>query len=212
VQLEAELYDLLEKRAVFFARRQLDALKREAEAQAPEETRALDYNDTLEDFELPNAVGTPVRLSSLLRAGPVVILVFRGCWSERDRHRVKTLDQLSPQFSRRGMTCTTLSPVVPVRCLFAAERDGISLEMISDVGAIITRRLASTQMVAPSALWGLRRLGVDVPRVYGLERPSLPTPCLAVVDTDARLKFLHSFGPRDARDIQVFTSLIESPC
>jgi AhpC/TSA family protein len=32
------------------------------------------------DFELPDADGTPVRLSSLLALGPVVLTFYRGVW------------------------------------------------------------------------------------------------------------------------------------
>ena len=41
---------------------------------------ALRVGDHAPDFELPNADGTPVKLSSLLAGGPVVLSFYRGVW------------------------------------------------------------------------------------------------------------------------------------
>jgi hypothetical protein len=44
------------------------------------ERSALRVGDRAPDFELPNAVGSPVRLSSLLERGPAVVTFYRGGW------------------------------------------------------------------------------------------------------------------------------------
>ena len=41
---------------------------------------ALRVGDRAPDFELPDANGTPVRLSRLLPSGPVVLSFYRGVW------------------------------------------------------------------------------------------------------------------------------------
>lgn len=41
---------------------------------------ALRAGDRAPDFELPNAVGTPVTLSGLLARGPAVVTFYRGGW------------------------------------------------------------------------------------------------------------------------------------
>lgn len=42
--------------------------------------QSLKPGDLAPDFELPNAVGTMLRLSSLLEKGPVVVTFYRGAW------------------------------------------------------------------------------------------------------------------------------------
>ena len=42
--------------------------------------RALKTGDYAPDFELPDATGAPVRLSTLLKKGPVIIAWYRGNW------------------------------------------------------------------------------------------------------------------------------------
>ena len=42
--------------------------------------RAFKRGDRAPDFELPDAQGQRVRLSSLLRQGPVVLSFYRGHW------------------------------------------------------------------------------------------------------------------------------------
>jgi len=41
---------------------------------------ALRVGDRAPDFELPDANGAPVRLSSLLASGPAVLSFYRGVW------------------------------------------------------------------------------------------------------------------------------------
>lgn len=41
---------------------------------------ALRVGDHAPDFELPNAVGSAVRLSGLLERGPAVVTFYRGGW------------------------------------------------------------------------------------------------------------------------------------
>jgi hypothetical protein len=208
--LEIEICDLLEARVGAFAGRPYQALQREACQQDPELAPTDASCDHLEEFELPNAVGMPVRLSSLLRRGPLALLLFRGCWSEHDRQRIALLDSLAPALSEIGATCISLSPAVPIGCLIAAERTQVSLDIISDVGSIISRRLVHTKVVQPTALWGLRRLGVDVSRVYGLERPSFPIPSIAAIRADAKVIYFRSFGPRDAVEAPCFSAMFDA--
>lgn len=41
---------------------------------------ALRVGGRAPDFELPNAVGSPVQLSSVLERGPAVVTFYRGGW------------------------------------------------------------------------------------------------------------------------------------
>ena len=42
--------------------------------------RVLKKEDYAPDFMLPNAVGRPVTLSSVLQKGPAVVTFYRGIW------------------------------------------------------------------------------------------------------------------------------------
>jgi hypothetical protein len=42
--------------------------------------RAIKLGDRAPDFELPDAVGNQVKLSSLLASGPVILTWYRGNW------------------------------------------------------------------------------------------------------------------------------------
>lgn len=44
------------------------------------EENVLSPGSPAPDFELPNATGTPVRLSNLLQRGPAVVSFYRGNW------------------------------------------------------------------------------------------------------------------------------------
>jgi peroxiredoxin Q/BCP len=39
-----------------------------------------DIGQTAPDFTLPDSTGTPRRLSELAADGPLVLILYRGCW------------------------------------------------------------------------------------------------------------------------------------
>lgn len=162
------------------------------------------------DFELPNAVGTAVQSAELLAAGPIFLLVFRGFWSVLDVERLMFLETMAPVVSREGGTCVALSPVVPVGCLRGAQKARISYELLSDVGAIVGQRLTGGAVLRPHALWGLKRLGVDVARTYGLQRPRFALPSIAVIGRDSKVVFRKTFGPTGPIDRAAFSLAFES--
>jgi hypothetical protein len=207
--LELELLDLLEAREVRKPAQRLAALRTAAPGFPDESDRKPPAPGRLE-FELPNAVGTAVRSTDLLAEGPIVLLVFRGFWSALDVERLVLLETMASAVASEGGRCVALSPVIPAGCLSGAGKARISYEMLSDVGAIVGQRLTGSAIVRAQALWGLRRLGVDVVRTYGLQRPRFALPGIAVIGRDATVMFRAVFGPTGPIDHAAFAMAFES--
>lgn len=172
---------------------------------APRETRLraardMDAPDSwlaegaIEEFELPNAVGNPVRLSSMLRRGPCVLLLYRGCWNAADWLRLRSFDGLVAAMEAVGGRCASLSPLTPARCMIAVQRAGVSVEILSDMGAVVSRRLSGAEKLSADALWALRRLKVNPIVHYGLPHPWLAAPALFVIDPRGRIRWRVGFG------------------
>ena len=57
---------------------------------------------TAPDFTLPNAIGVPVTLSTLLTSGPVVLSFYRGEWCPFCNLELRALQQALPEIMAAG--------------------------------------------------------------------------------------------------------------
>lgn len=162
----------------------LRAAEQESYAAAP----ALEQR-TLEDFELPNALGDPVRLAFEAGRPPLVILTYRGRWSAGDCERLRQLGRWSTSLSGNEARWLVIAPLTPAQCLIDVEEAGIGVEILADVGALVSRRLARTVTLTAAGLWALRALGIDPIRAYGLTQPHLPEAALLVVTSERRIVY-----------------------
>src|SRR5215471_18741787 len=67
------------------------------------------------DFTLPDARGNVVRLSHLLRQGPVVMSFYRGQWCPYCHLALRTYQQALPQLQAGEATLVAISPQRPDR-------------------------------------------------------------------------------------------------
>jgi len=135
----------------------------------------------VEEFELPNGIGSPVRLTSLLARGPVLLAFYRGRWSEFDRERLRALEAILPALEARGGGVAAISPQVPDEVLETAMELGLSFECLSDTGNVIARRFGLVPRTASSVGWALRRLKISLRDRNGMRASGLPLPADVIV-------------------------------
>src|SRR5215472_6182213 len=76
------------------------------------------------DFTLPDARGNAVRLSHLLRRGPVVMGFYRGQWCPYCHLALRAYQQALPQLEAEGATLVAISPQTPSHSKALAVRTG----------------------------------------------------------------------------------------
>src|SRR5258708_4184036 len=74
---------------------------------------ALKEGERAPDFTLPDARGNAVRLSHLLKQGPVVISFYRGQWCPYCHLALRAYQQALPQLQARRATLVAISPQTP---------------------------------------------------------------------------------------------------
>src|ERR1700756_767046 len=83
-------------------------------------------------FELPNAAGHSVKLSSLLNDGPVVLTFYRGTWCPFCNLALSMYQKILPQIKERGASLVAISAQTPDYSLTMKEKNELEFEVLSD--------------------------------------------------------------------------------
>jgi peroxiredoxin/predicted ester cyclase len=187
-------------------KQQLDAKKAAFEEMAPAEKiamyqegidevsasgiydRAKKVGDAAPDFGLTNQVGETVRLSELLRKGPVVLTWYRGGWCPYCNLTLAALQKALPQFQALGATLVALTPELPDHSLQTAEKNALEFEVLSDVGQKVAREYGVVFKMSDDVAAAMRSFAKTHER-NGDESDELPLSATYVINTDGEITY-----------------------
>lgn len=130
-QLDARRDAFLEKASPEIIRSQEKALA-DLEASGLVD-QALNVGDEARDFTLGDPDGESVRLSDLLKEGPVVLTWYRGAWCPYCNIALASLAKHNDDFQKLGATLVALTPELPDTNSETVEKQGLPFEVLSDI-------------------------------------------------------------------------------
>ena len=151
--------------------------------------RALTVNDKAPDFELPDATGKSVRLSELLKQGPVVINFYRGEWCPYCNLELRAFQNLLPEFKQANATLVAISPELPDHSLSVTEKHSLEFAVLSDVGNTVSRQYGLVFTLDASLQPLYKGFGIDIPTSNGDDSYELPLPATYVIDQSGRIRY-----------------------
>lgn len=92
------------------------------------------------DFELPTATGEPVKLSELLKKGPVVLTWYRGGWCPYCNLQLHAYQEVLPRFEALGAQLVAVSPQLPDNSLDTKQKNALAFAVLSDVGNKVAKQ------------------------------------------------------------------------
>jgi len=148
------------------------------------EDRAVRAGDRMPDFELPNQYGELRRFSDYLEESLVVLNVYRGGWCPYCNLEMKALHDALPQIEAHGARLVGMAPETPDNAMATAERHRIRIDILSDAGNRVAKRLGLV-FELPEVLRPIYRgLGIDIPAYNGDDSFMLPVPATYIVRRD----------------------------
>ena len=140
-------------------------------------------------FELPNHQGRTVSLSGLLETGPVVVVFYRGTWCPYCNLELRAYQQHVPEITDLGAALVAVSPQTPDDSLTIAERNDLTFEVLSDVGAAAARSYGLVFRLPTYLQEAYRELGHPLPAFNATDDWELPIPGTFVIDRDRTIRF-----------------------
>jgi peroxiredoxin len=136
------------------------------------------------DFELPDATGTKVSLSSLLAEGPVVLAFYRGGWCPYCSTELRALQARLPEITGVGATLVAVSPQTPDASLSSAEKLELAFPVLSDAGNAVAESFGLVFTLSEALREVYAGFGIDLPAANGDDTFRLPIPATYVIRAD----------------------------
>jgi peroxiredoxin len=186
----------------------LDTYWRHAAERAPSVAAALDgearaltasgrlarvprEGDRIPDAELPDAPPGTVRLSDLLRDGPLVLVFYLGRWCPSCTLELRAWQRALPSIRALGAQLLAVSPQDEREVALMRERDRLELHMVADTGNRIARRFGIAYEVDPSVRGAYAAAGLARPAGDDASAWTLPLPAVFVIGRDGRVAWRH---------------------
>ena len=150
---------------------------------------SLQEGERVDDFELPDGSGQPVRLSALSAHGPVVLTFYRGGWCNYCSSYLRTLDQALDGVREAGAGLVAISPQTPEHSATTADRLDLAYPVLSDTDNQVARRFGLVFRLPEAFRSAYEVLGIDLPRYNGTHSFELPIPATYVIARDNRIVY-----------------------
>ena len=142
----------------------------------------LKVGDKAPDFSLPNAYGKQIKLSSLLKKGPVIINFYRGAWCPFCNLELRALKQNLPEFKKYGASLVSITPQKPDKSLAQVKKAKFQFDILSDLDSSTIKKYKLFFTLPPKLTKLYKKLGLDIESFNGKGRNELPIPGTYVID------------------------------
>ncbi len=139
------------------------------------------------DFTLPDQQGRPVSLAAVLESGPAVVSFYRGGWCPYCNLQLRAYQAALRDVVALGAQLLAISPQLPDASLSTAEKNGLSFDVLSDVGNGVARSFGLVFALPEELRAALRSADKALPPINGDESWELPVPATYVIAPDGRV-------------------------
>jgi peroxiredoxin len=148
---------------------------------------SLRAGQTAPRFTLPDAAGQPVSLSTLLAAGPVVLVFYRGNWCPYCNVQLRAYNQVLADFKGFNATLVAISPQTPDLTSLTAEEKELRFPVLSDLGNVVAKQYGLAYRVGDAVYHTLHGVGIDLAVFNGDDSGELPLTGTFVIAPDGTI-------------------------
>ena len=144
--------------------------------------------DRLEPFNLPDATGRLVSLSSLLQSGPAVISFNRGHWCPYCKLELRSLAAVHGEIRRLGAQVVSIMPDSAQFTGDFARKNDLPFPVLSDIDLGYSLALGLIFWVGSEIRRLYEEVGVELEKYHGNQGHFLPMAAKFIVGQDGLIK------------------------
>ncbi len=152
---------------------------------------ALRAGDFAPDFALPDTPHPQLRLSDLLRDGPIVLKFYRGRWCPYCALELRALQRALRKLRAMGAELVALSPQNELETVFNRERDRLEFPMHADLGNVVARQFGIVYEIDGAVRRLYQAIGIDLPDTQADASWTLPLPATYLIAPDRRIAWAY---------------------
>ncbi|XZE18610.1 redoxin domain-containing protein [Pirellulaceae bacterium SH449] len=158
----------------------------------PKDTQPLQVGAVVPDVEITGMDGRSVKLSSLYRDKPLVLVFFRGGWCPICTRHTQELIKIYPEIQKHGAEMIGISPDNPANSKSNHEKNSVPFAFYSDAQVVTSSAFGLTFRVDDQTVVKYKGFGIDLEKASGFQHHALPIPAIFIVDQQGRVVFAHS--------------------
>jgi len=162
-------------------------------ANSAAEAKPLQVGARVPDASIRGLDGKVVRLRSVLRGKPTVLIFYRGGWCPFCNAHLSDLAKIEPEIQNRGYQIIAVSPDVPAELAKMVDKDHLTYRLFSDSTAEAMKKFGVAFRVDDATFSKYRdSYHIDLEKWSGETHHILPVPSVFIVDRAGKLVFVHS--------------------
>ncbi len=152
--------------------------------------KAIKIGEKAPGFVLPDPLGNPISLSSLLNKGPLVITFYRGSWCPYCNLQLRALQNRISDIQKLGATLVAISPEVPDSSMTKNEISEMEFIVLSDQDAKVASQYGVAWEVPEFLLEHMRvDRNLDLKKINNGNSSVLPIPATFLLGIDGIVKW-----------------------
>ena len=157
---------------------------------AQEAPEGLFINSKAPNFKAKDQNGNPVELKKLLEKGKVVLVFYRGQWSQYCTNYLKTLQDSLQLIKDKHASLIAVTPELPENISKTVEKTKAEFPIIYDEDLKIMKAYDVEFEVPADVLTRYRNSGIKVDENNGKKNGNfLPVPATYVIDKEANITY-----------------------
>ena len=155
------------------------------------EARALKQGQLAPDVALPDIGGRRIRLRDMWRAGPLVLVFYRGAWCPYCSLQLRAWQGHLDVLRRFGASLVAISPQTPDHSMSTAHKNALGSTVSSDSALEAAEAFKIDFTLPPELIDLYGRLGNELPVLNGNGRWALPITATYLIDTRGQIVYSH---------------------
>lgn len=151
--------------------------------------RALKPGDRAPQFELPDGDGRTWRSEDFLRAGPLVVVFYRGRWCAYCNAQLVALQEVHKQITAAGASLVAISPQTQKHSYMTRDMHALRFPVLSDSGNQIARKSGLVYRISLELQAMYESIYTKLPGYNGDHNWELPLPATYIIQPDGIISF-----------------------
>ena len=143
------------------------------------------------DATLDDLTGKKQKLSDLYKAGPTLVVFYRGGWCPFCNLQLHDLAAAKADFEKRGIHLVAISVDKPSEEAKTQAKDGVPFPMLSDSKLVAHKAFKVVHATSADEQKKMASFGVDLGAYSGEAHKSFAIPSVFLVDKGGVIRFAH---------------------